>query len=70
MKAIILAAGKGTRLNGSGLKPKCLFDVGGRTLLARQLSALLESQLSEIVIVVGFEAGGGRSPIGSTSGSS
>lgn len=56
MKAIILAAGKGTRLNGSGLKPKCLFDVGGRTLLARQLSALLESQLSEIVIVVGFEA--------------
>jgi choline kinase len=56
MKAIILAAGKGTRLNGSGVKPKCLFEVGGRTLLERQLSALLESPLSEIVMVVGFEA--------------
>ena len=56
MKAIILAAGKGTRLNGSGLKPKCLFEVGGRTLLDRQLSALLKSELSEIVIVAGFEA--------------
>ncbi|HYK20168.1 MAG TPA: phosphocholine cytidylyltransferase family protein [Pyrinomonadaceae bacterium] len=56
MKAIILAAGKGTRLNGSGVKPKCLFEVGGRTLLDRQLSALVGSQLSEIVVVVGFEA--------------
>jgi len=37
MKAIILAAGKGTRLNGHDLKPKCLFEVGGQTLLARQL---------------------------------
>jgi choline kinase len=36
MKAIILAAGKGTRLNGVELKPKCLFEVGGRTLLDRQ----------------------------------
>jgi L-glutamine-phosphate cytidylyltransferase len=56
MKAIILAAGKGTRLNGIELKPKCLFEVGGRTLLDRQLSALLESELNEIVIVAGFEA--------------
>ncbi|HJP91467.1 MAG TPA: phosphocholine cytidylyltransferase family protein [Pyrinomonadaceae bacterium] len=56
MKAIILAAGKGTRLNGVDLKPKCLFEVGGRTLLDRQVSALQESQLNEIVIVAGFEA--------------
>jgi len=56
MKAIILAAGKGTRLNGVDLKPKCLFEVGGRTLLDRQVSALRESQLNEIVIVAGFEA--------------
>ena len=56
MKAIILAAGKGTRLNGVELKPKCLFEVGGRTLLDRQVSALLESQLNDIVIVAGFEA--------------
>ena len=56
MKAIILAAGKGARLNGVDLKPKCLFEVGGRTLLDRQLSALGEAQMDEIILVLGFEA--------------
>ena len=56
MKAIILAAGKGTRLNGIDLKPKCLFEVGGETLLARQIAALRELQVNDIVIVLGFEA--------------
>jgi len=56
MKAIILAAGKGTRLNRVDLKPKCLFEVGGQTLLARQIAALRESQINDIVIVLGFEA--------------
>jgi choline kinase len=56
MKAIILAAGKGTRLNGVELKPKCLFEVGGRTLLDRQMSALSEARINEIVLVLGFEA--------------
>ena len=56
MKAIILAAGKGTRLNGHDLKPKCLFEVGGQTLLARQVDALREAGINEIVIVLGFEA--------------
>src|SRR5215213_10227935 len=56
MKAIILAAGKGTRLNGVDLKPKCLFEVGGETLLTRQITALRELQVKDIVIVAGFEA--------------
>jgi L-glutamine-phosphate cytidylyltransferase len=56
MKAIILAAGKGTRLNGVDLKPKCLFEVGGQTLLDRQLAALRDLQVNDIVIVLGFEA--------------
>ncbi len=56
MKAIILAAGKGTRLNGVDLKPKCLFEVGGRTLLDHQVSALNEADINEIVLVLGFEA--------------
>jgi len=56
MKAIILAAGKGTRLNGVDLKPKCLFEVGGRTLLDRQVSALAEAEINEVVLVLGFEA--------------
>jgi choline kinase len=56
MKAIILAAGKGTRLNGVELKPKCLFEVGGSTLLQRQMSAIAEAGIDEIVLVLGFEA--------------
>ena len=56
MKAIILAAGKGTRLNGVELKPKCLFEVGGETLLARQIATLRELHVDDIVIVLGFEA--------------
>ena len=56
MKAIILAAGKGTRLNDVDLKPKCLFEVGGRTLLDRQISALAEAQINDVVVVLGFEA--------------
>ena len=56
MKAIILAAGKGTRLNGVDLKPKCLFEIGGETLLDRQITTLRELKLNDIVIVLGFEA--------------
>src|ERR1041384_4793159 len=56
MKAIILAAGKGTRLNGMDLKPKCLFEVGGQTLLERQITTLRELRLNDIVLVLGFEA--------------
>src|SRR5215212_2059493 len=55
MKAIILAAGKGTRLNGLDLKPKCLFEVGGQTLLARQVEAIGEAGINDVVIVLGFE---------------
>src|ERR1044072_7257978 len=56
MKAIILAAGKGARLNGHDLKPKWLFEGGGKTLLAHQVEALREAGINEIVIVLGFEA--------------
>lgn len=56
MRGIILAAGKGTRLNGVELKPKCLFEVGGSTLLQRQMSAFSEAGIDEIVLVLGFEA--------------
>lgn len=56
MKAIILAAGKGTRLNGVDLKPKCLFEVGGRTLLDRQLAAVAACGINDVSLVLGFEA--------------
>ena len=55
MKAIILAAGKGTRLDGA-VKPKCLVDIGGITLLRRQIETLRDVNLEHIVVVVGFGA--------------
>lgn len=54
MKAIILAAGKGTRLDGA-VKPKCLVEVGGLTLLQRQVETLRELGVRDIVVVIGFE---------------
>src|SRR4029453_8496296 len=54
MKAVILAAGKGTRLNGTGVKPKCLHKVGGMTLIRRQIQALRSCGVSDIVVVIGF----------------
>lgn len=56
MKAIILAAGKGTRLDGAAVKPKCLVEIGGQTLLRRQIESLRDANINRIVIVVGFGA--------------
>jgi choline kinase len=56
MKAIILAAGKGTRLNGTALKPKCLVRIGGKSLLQRQVDYLQDLNLTDVVVVVGFQA--------------
>jgi choline kinase len=56
MKGVILAAGRGTRLNGAAVKPKCLVEIGGSTLLHKQIVTLQASKINEIVVVVGFEA--------------
>lgn len=57
MTAVILAAGRGTRLSSiTGEAPKCLATVGGRTLLRRQLDLLREAGLSRIAVVVGHGA--------------
>lgn len=57
MKGIILAAGKGSRLNGTlGDKPKCLLRVGGRTLVDRQIATLRQTGISDIAVVVGCQA--------------
>ena len=54
MKAVILAAGKGTRLDGSAVKPKCLVEIGGSSLLHRQIDALRNLDVKRIVVVIGF----------------
>jgi choline kinase len=57
MKAVILAAGKGSRLNGTlGDKPKCLLRVGDTTLIERQIASLRAVGINDIVIVVGCQA--------------
>ncbi|HXG64604.1 MAG TPA: phosphocholine cytidylyltransferase family protein [Blastocatellia bacterium] len=57
MKGIILAAGKGVRLNGAtGDDPKCLLRVGEMTLIERQIRALQAEGINDIVAVVGFGA--------------
>ena len=57
MRGIILAAGRGSRLNGTaGDKPKCLVRAGGMTLLERQIRILRRAGVDDIVVVVGCQA--------------
>ncbi len=53
--AVILAAGRGSRLGGlTEHRPKSLLDVGGRTLLAHSLAALRTAGVTEAVVVTGY----------------
>jgi len=54
-QAIILAAGQGRRLlpYTSNL-PKCLLDIGGKTILERQVEALRSVGVSEVSVVIGY----------------
>lgn len=56
-QAVILAAGRGRRL-GSILngKPKCLLEVGGKTLIAHQVETLRALGVEQICVVVGYGA--------------
>ena len=57
MTGVILAAGRGSRLNGTaGDAPKCLVRVGGLTLLERQVRTLHRAGIDEIAVVVGCQA--------------
>ena len=56
MKAVILAAGQGTRIRSvHGEHPKCLIEVDDTTILDRQLDALSMAGINEVAIVVGYE---------------
>ncbi len=53
MKAMILAAGLGTRLNPiTNNKPKALVELSGKTLLEHSIEKLIDSGVNEIVINV------------------
>jgi len=55
VKAVILAAGRGTRLRPlTADLPKCLLQVGGRPLLASLLEILASLGIAEICLVTGY----------------
>lgn len=57
LKAIILAAGEGTRLRPYTLdRPKCLVEVDGRSLLDRQLAVLATQPVQPVIIIGGYRA--------------
>jgi len=56
MKAIILAAGRGSRMkNLTDEKPKCLAKLRGKPLLEWQLTSLREAGIEDIAIVTGYK---------------
>jgi len=56
MRAIILAAGRGRRLEPIGwTKPKCLLEIAGQTLLDRTLSTLVQHSVTDVTLVIGYE---------------
>jgi choline kinase len=56
-KAIILAAGQGSRLlQHTQDLPKCLLDLAGRSMLGWQLQSLARAGVQEAVVVTGFRS--------------
>ena len=56
MKAVILAAGQGTRIRSvHGEHPKCLIEVDNATILDHQLDALSMVGINDVAIVIGYE---------------
>ena len=57
MRAIILAAGRGSRMGQLGDdRPKCLVELEGKPLIERQIAALRRGGVEEIGVVRGYRA--------------
>ena len=55
MKAIILAAGRGSRLgNYTKELPKALVDINGKSLIERQIHLFQKNNITQIIIVRGY----------------
>ncbi len=57
MRAIIIAAGRGSRLGDhTDERPKCMVEVGGRSILSYQLEALRAHGVDDLHVVRGYLA--------------
>ena len=57
MIGVILAAGMAKRLRPlTDTRPKCLLEVGGKTLLQRTVDAMASAGVSEFLVVTGYRA--------------
>lgn len=67
MKAIILAAGKSSRLYPITIdRPKCLLEIGGERIINRQINALRNNGINDIIVVVGYQHNVIRGELGDT----
>ena len=57
MRAVILAAGRGSRMGNLGDdRPKCLLEFEGKALIERQIASLRRGGMDEIGVVRGYRA--------------
>jgi choline kinase len=57
VKALILAAGQGTRLRPlTDDRPKCLVELAGKSLLERQATVLRRAGVQDLTVVSGYRA--------------
>ena len=61
MKALILAAGLGTRLAPlTNDRPKSMVMVNGKPILVKQIENLLNNNTTDITIITGYKIRGNR----------
>lgn len=57
LKAIILAGGLGSRMGHLAFhKPKCLLEIGGKTVLQRAIDNIRECGIKDVVIIAGHKS--------------
>ena len=57
MRAIIMAAGVGSRLRGiTGDRPKCLIRAGEQTLLGRVIEQLRDRGVHDVCVITGYKS--------------
>ncbi len=56
MKAVILAAGRGTRLQPVTLdKSKCMLPIAGKPILEHIINAVKEVKIKDIILIIGYK---------------